>query len=395
MKPIQLGIIGLGHRGHSLAQMLRQHAAHRYEIIGVCDEQPMRRHQTIAACELPASAEYSDHRALLENPDIEAVLLETGAQALAPLALEVLAAGKHVLADVPMIFTRDEAAQLAAVVEKTGLVYSMAEQVRFANFVVQWQRHLENGDIGEPLFVQGEYIHPAPGFYYDEVENSGAPASHSALIDPREQARDPRFRKAWRNSFKHPIKYIPHELSPLLKILDDRVTEVSCFSADARSYGDAVEMLDVECALMKTAKGRVIRIVNSFTVPLHAGKEEAHHWYHITGSEGFVENARPGWQGNDVSWEAQGQETIRRRDGSIERTHYGWERPDNVWADFSGGHGGLEAFVFEGFYNAIREGSPNESDIYATIEAVLPGIIAAESAEAGGVKMDVPNFRRS
>jgi predicted dehydrogenase len=293
-----------------------------------------------------------------------------------------------------MIFTQQEAHELVAAVESSGLVYSMAEQVRFANFVVQWKKRVENGDIGEPLFIQGEYIHPIPGWYYEEIESGGVPPSRW-MDDPRTQADNPNFRKAWRNTFKHPIKYIPHELSPLLKIVDDRVTEVSCFAADARSYGDTVEMLDMECALMKTAKGRIIRIVNSFTVPRHVEKEEAHHWYHITGSEGFLENARPGWGGVGApTWEMS-RELIRRNDGAFEETQYGWNRPNNIWPGFEGGHGGLEAFVFEEFYNAIRNNAPNESDVYATVESVLPGIIAAESVEAGGAKMDVPNLRRS
>lgn len=393
MKPVRLGIIGMGNRGSSLGRMLRQYGTHRFELVAVCDTQPKNLQQSLQSLELPPTAGYASHQALLENPEVEAVLLESGAQHLAPLTLEALAAGKHVLADVPMIFTRQEAFDLVAAVERSGVVYCMAEQVRFANFAMRWKEHVENGDIGEPLFIQGEYIHPVPGWYYEEIESSGIKYSRS-MDDPRQQAGNPELRKAWRNTFKHPIKYIPHELSPLLKIVEDRVTEVSCFAADAHSYGDAVEMIDMECALMKTAKGRVIRIVNSFTVPHHVNQEQAHHWYHISGTEGFVENARPGWSGGEVPrWEARG-EIIRSRDGSYTETKYGWERPDNIWPGFEGGHGGLEAFVFEEFYNAIREGQPNECDIYATVESVLPGIIAAESVEAGGVKLDIPNFRK-
>jgi predicted dehydrogenase len=392
-KPITVGVVGLGHRGVGLAEMLRGYSEHRYKVKAVCDTHAASVVEALQKLELPENAGFADYHQLLESADVEAVLVETGAQMLAPISIAALNAGKHVMADVPMIFTRAEADELVAAVEKTGLVYCMAEQARFANFAIEWKRHIENGEIGEPLFIQGEYIHPAPGWFYEEKGGGGVPVSKWG-DDPRTQAGNENFRKAWRNTFKHPIKYIPHELSPLLKIIDDRVIEVSCQAADARSYGDAVEMLDMECALMKTAKGRVIRIVNSFTVPRNAGKEQAHHWYHVTGTEGFVESARPGWNDGDDNL-LVGGELIRRKDGSYEKTNYGWERPTNPWPGFDGGHGGLEAYPFEEWYNAIRNNAPNESNVYATIESVLPGILAAESVENGGALLEVPNLRKA
>jgi hypothetical protein len=201
-------------------------------------------------------------------------------------------------------------------------------------------------------------------------------------------AQDPGYYKAWRNAFKHPIKYIPHELSPLLKIIDDRVTHVCCSASDVRSFGDAVEMLDLECALMQTERGRTMRIVNSFTTPKRG--PFAHHWYHIHGTEGVLESARPGW-GEGPNW-YMNNEIILRRDGTIERTNYGWSRADAPFGDPATGHGGLEAFSFQTFYDAIH-GGPNELNVYAAAESMLPGIIAAESAEQGGIRLEVPDVR--
>jgi len=150
-------------------------------------------------------------------------------------------------------------------------------------------------------------------------------------------------------------------------------------------YGDAVEMLDVECAVMETAKGRVIRIVNSFTAPRTGHQEVFYHWYHIMGTHGLLETARPGW-GLDG-------ELIRRKDGTIEQTTYGVERSDSPFRDFAGGHSGMEAFVFQDFYEAIRNNHQTELNVYAAAEATLPGIIAAESAEANGAALDVPDVR--
>ena len=387
MSAIRLGIIGLGGRALSLAGILRGAGKHLFQITAICDVFPNKAQEVQKVFGLPASAAFTDGAELLKA-DVEAVLIETGAQALAPMSLVALNAGKHVLCDVPMAFTRQECLELVAAVKKTGRVYCMAEQVRYANFVYQWKKHIQAGDIGEPLFIQGEYIHPVPGWYYED--QASGKCDRGSARTPVELADDSKYRKTWRNTFKHVIKYIPHELSPLLKIIDDRVKEVSCFASDHRMYGAAVEMLDLECALMKTAKGRVMRIVNSFTAP--RGGEYFHHWYQILGSDGVLETARSGWQeGSPFGPDAT--ELLRAKDGRIVKTHYGWNRKDMPFGDPNSGHSGLEAFVFQEFHDAIRFKKPLEGDIYRTVEAVLPGIVAAESAEAGGVKLEVPDVR--
>ena len=393
MKIIKLGVIGLGGRGVALAEYVQQHGRHMYEVTAVCDPYPNKVADALRTLALPPEAGFTDYHELLQHPEVEAVMVETGAQIMASISCDALRAGKHVMCDVPMIFTRQDAWDLVVAVEQTGLVYCMQEQQRFGNFVRHWEKYVEQGEIGEPLFIQGEYIHPIAGWYLEDRETGWYLQDHEIGAAAAQEkdlvalVNDPRFQRSWRNTYKHPIKYISHELSPLLKILDDRVAQVSCFASDARMYGDAVEMIDLQCALMQTAKGRSMRIVNSFTAP--RGGEYFHHWYQIMGTDGVLETARP-------DWGIEG-EIIRRRNGSVERTNYGWERTDDnpFGGNFAGGHGGMEAFVFQQFYDTVVHNHPNESNVYATVEATLPGIIAAESAESGGNLMEVPDVRPS
>lgn len=387
MKPIGLGVIGMGGRSQGMINILQNGGGHLFELVAICDVLPGKLNWLREHYKLPASAAYADYREMLKNPAVEAVLVETGAQGMAGICCEAMYAGSHVMADVPMAFTRQDCMDLIAAKEKTGRVYCMAEQVRFANFVKRWKEHVEKGDIGEPLFIQGEYIHPEPYFYF-EPNVEGAPGVRD-IEDLERAARDPAYHKTWRNTFKHCIKYIPHELSPLLKIIGDRVVSVSCAVSDRRMFGDAVGMLDCECALMQTARGRAIRIVNSFTAP-RRGKW-SHHWYHIMGTDGVLETARPGW--NKSPEFCASAEMMLDRNGEFLYTNYGWPRSDAPFGDPAKGHGGLEAFSYQQWHDAIRGGGTNELDVYNAVEAILPGIIAAESAEAGGVLMEVPDVR--
>ncbi len=379
MDPIRLGIIGLGGRGRSLAHLLRTAGRHLFTIVGISDFFPGKVEAALRELELPFQAGHTDYWKLLANPGIEAVLVETGADTMAAVCCEALSAGKHVCADMPLVSNQQDCWDLIVAVERSEQqVYCMGEQLRFARFVTQWQELISQGEIGQPLFAQGECFRPDPSLFF-EHRVTGQP-DHSSI---EMAASHPRYKKTWRNRLRHPIKYLPHGLSPLLKILDDRVARISCLSANAGLHGDGMEMLDLECALMQTDRGCTVRVTNSFTIP-RDGKW-AHAWYHLLGTDGVLECARPGW-------EEEG-EIHFRRDGSVARTHYGWTPETASSGDPALGHGGLEACVFQHFYDAIRLGTKNELDIYTAMECALPGVVAAESAELGGQVLEVPEVR--
>ncbi len=385
MEPVKLGVVGWGGRARGLVQnILQKDGAHLFRVTAVADMWPGRLTKAREQLDLPDAAFYAHHTDMLADPDVEAVLVETGAQVMAPICCDALEAGKHVCPDVPMAFTRQQVWELVVAAEKSDAVYCMGEQVRYANFVMKWKEHIERGDIGEPLLIQGEYIHESSTQWFENKETGEA---HTGSIE--EANSDPDYVPTWRNALTNPITYIPHELSPLLKIISDRVTHVSCQTADTRMYGDAVGKQDLQCALMRTEKGRLMRIVNCFTSP-RTGKY-AHHWYHIMGTDGVLEDARPYWgPGYEFSSSA---DFILNREGEVIRTNYGWPREESPFGDSSQGHSGLEAFVFQEFHDVIRGKEDNEADVYTAAEAVLPGIIAAESAEAGGIQMEVPDVR--
>src|SRR5688500_9630844 len=104
MKPVSLGVIGLGPRGLGLAQILRTSGADLFEVTAVCDPYPGKVDDALSTLGLPSSAGYANHHALLQHAGMEAVLVETGAQVIAGISCDALRAGKHVLCDVPMMF---------------------------------------------------------------------------------------------------------------------------------------------------------------------------------------------------------------------------------------------------------------------------------------------------
>ena len=51
------------------------------------------------------------------------------------------------------------------------------------------------------------------------------------------------------------------------------------------------------------------------------------------------------------------------------------------------------AVMVRQFIESIRQDTPPPLDVHRSLDFVLPGIIAHESAMRGGVKLDVPDLR--
>ena len=94
-----------------------------------------------------------------------------------------------------------------------------------------------------------------------------------------------------------------------------------------------------------------------------------------------------------------GQPDSRQRSGEPWQP---WELP-NYWETgrlpepmrHGSGHGGSAAFLAAEFVNALLDDREPAVDVYESIAMTAPGIVAHESALAGGVQTDVPSFDRS
>jgi len=75
----------------------------------------------------------------LKQPDLDAVILATPTQIHAKQAEQVMRAGKHVLVEIPMADSLEDAERLVAVQKETGVV-AMAGHVRRFNPSHQWVR---------------------------------------------------------------------------------------------------------------------------------------------------------------------------------------------------------------------------------------------------------------
>ncbi|MEX2080393.1 MAG: Gfo/Idh/MocA family oxidoreductase, partial [Dehalococcoidia bacterium] len=100
----------------------------RARVVAVADTEPRRAMRRAAEC--GAEQVVTDYRDLLRDPEIDAVDIVTPAATHTPIALEALAAGKHVLCEKPVAGTLAELDRLEAGVAAGGRVFSGVFQYR-------------------------------------------------------------------------------------------------------------------------------------------------------------------------------------------------------------------------------------------------------------------------
>jgi len=379
-KPIRLGVVGLGFR--SVGNVIEKSLAYEdYHLVAVCDVRSEVTAKVVADVEKShglAIRGYTDIEQMLASEELDAVAVQADVDRQVPLACRALEAGCHVMMEVPVAYSMEHCWQLIATVERTGKLFLLMEQLRYAGYIQAWRDIVQKGVIGKPLFAEGEYFDDKPcAFFQDE----------RGMFYTAEQAKShPEAKPTWRHRMPT-IGYMPHEMSPLLYVLDDRVVTVTGMSVREKSYRyDNIDRADIQVALMHTEKDAILRIAISHTMPgVHRG-ELYSHWHHIKGTEGVLEWRRgdnescklyvDGWQlaqPLDVPW--------------------GTQRQDAPPEAADSGHGGLDFFTFAHFADAVLRGAPLEFDVYKAVETAAPGILAAKSIAEGGLPQQAPDFR--
>ncbi len=390
MGEIRMAVIGCGRRAPSWFRTIS--AVPELEIVALCDKMPTRVKDRARLLGEKRVALYGDHRRMLEEVDCEAVAVVTEPEYQASLSVEAMEAGKDVISEVPVGYGMRDCWDLVLTVERTGRVYYLAEQQRHSPMTLSWQKMVREGKLGKILFVEGHYLHAMGGdrFWVDTQTGKG--------ITWAEKAGNSNAVKSRLWSMQHPILYGPHELSPLLKVLDDRVVKVSCFSTRTESYRfeevpfpgmtEPFTSPDLEVAMMHTEKDTIMRFAAGFNAPSSGA-----HWYHLMGTKGDVETGRgKNESGKTYFCEAP---VIRGNEFSVERMDATWEFerdrvPDRASAT---GHGGMDYFPLLDFVQCILNGTEPDIDVYDAVETAAPVIVAAASTEDGGMVKTVPDFR--
>ncbi|TYO71852.1 Gfo/Idh/MocA family protein [Rossellomorea marisflavi] len=158
MKPLKIGVIGCGsiakHR-HIPEYMANEHA----EIVAVCDIVKDRAEEM--ADQIGAKA-YTDYKELLKDESIKAVSVCTPNALHAPISIDALKAGKHVLCEKPMATSTEEAQAMIDAANQAGRKLMIGHNQRFVPSHQKAKELISKGEAGKIYSFRTAFGHGGP-----------------------------------------------------------------------------------------------------------------------------------------------------------------------------------------------------------------------------------------
>ncbi len=149
MYKVGFGVIGAGYWGPHLIRNVSDNPDAR--LVSIADLS-LDRLQALQR-RYPHVAMTQNHRELLDDPEVDAVILATPVKTHYALAKEAMEAGKHVLIEKPMVRKSTEAQDLIHLAAQRDLVLMVGHTFEYNPAVVSLRDIVKSGQIGTTFYV--------------------------------------------------------------------------------------------------------------------------------------------------------------------------------------------------------------------------------------------------
>jgi len=148
-RPIGIGVIGCGYWGPNIIRNVANMDIAR--LAGVSDLSEER----LAKLEhtYPGLRTTTDHRQLLNDPAVDAVIIATPIRTHHRLAMEALLQGKHVLIEKPLAPSTSECEELIETAEMVGRVLMVGHTFQYNPAVEKLRQLIRSGDLGRIYYI--------------------------------------------------------------------------------------------------------------------------------------------------------------------------------------------------------------------------------------------------
>jgi predicted dehydrogenase len=360
-KKIRVAIIGLGFG----AEFIPIYQAHpNAEIAAIC----RRNKAELDKCgdRFGIAKRYTDYDALLKDPDIDAVHINSPIPDHAPQTLAALKAGKHVACTVPMATSIDECRQIVELARSTGKVYMMMETVVGR---IQFLRGSHQQDMdGWPDYWPG-----LPPMHYAThcvspclaiLSKPGAPALAESVVCHGSG----RIREELISRYGSPFSY---ESATFKVIGSDVVAEVTRSLFDtARQYRESFDVY---------------------------GSKRSFEWNQLEDEEPVIHtksSTEKPLSEKEIPQRVKVPDFASRLPGPIQKFTQPAAIQDADHLSFlqGGGHGGSHPHLAHNFLLACLGQQPAFPDAATSANWTMVGICAHESAMKGGARVIIPQL---
>lgn len=157
-KKINIGIIGCGYWGPNFIRNFR--SLNGVYIKYACDFNPERLKHIHSL--YPGIITINDHRAVVKDRQINAVIVATSATQHYELVKEALLNNKHVLVEKPIATKIDEAKELIGIAEKNGNILMVSHTFKFNPAVIKLREIIKSGSLGKIYYIYSRRTNLGP-----------------------------------------------------------------------------------------------------------------------------------------------------------------------------------------------------------------------------------------
>ena len=167
--PVRVGWIGTGDEGSVL---LTQHPPEYLDIVAIADLRPSNRERAFegdgnehrvglyekigkAACK--DIKVYENHKDLLADPKVEMVVIAVPLSQHAPIAIEAMKAGKHVLCEKLMAHNIEQCKEMIKVQRETGMLLSVGHQRHYSVLYDNANELVKQDLLGDIKFIRAQW----------------------------------------------------------------------------------------------------------------------------------------------------------------------------------------------------------------------------------------------
>ncbi len=177
MNRVRIAVLGTGIIVTDF-HMLTLQNNHRAEVVAAANLHPESLERLSRRFNIPRT--YTDFGGLAQDPDVDAVVIGLPNYLHAPVTIQMLEAGKHVLCEKPMALSVAEAEAMVAASQRTGRKLMIAHMWRFDPEILWLKNVVASGQLGKVFKAKSHaiwlYEGPASGSWFVTPQFAGGGA---------------------------------------------------------------------------------------------------------------------------------------------------------------------------------------------------------------------------
>ena len=397
---IKIAVIGCGRFAKNFVPLFKLHP--EVEKVYICDQNRERAEDYAKQFGVDIIDSFEE---ALNSDKVNAIAIFTQRFAHGKMAIAALKAGKHVYSAVPCAIDIDEIIEIEKLVRQTRLTYSMGETGFYRAAAIFCREQFEKGAFGQFVYGEAHYNHDMRTMENSFKSSGGEDWKKFAGIPP----------------MYYPTHSTSMVLSAMPGVYAKKVVALG-FANSPRSdiYGtDGQNFYNNPFAntsmLLELSNGGIARISENRCVGWRAPETYISQFYGTDGGYEFsvAKHHLATWRKGDPDNRVDMRDVTKHvqpasvyqmicedYDNAIQKISEGAgfretapvhpvDRLPKEYAGIPNGHNGTHHFLIDDFCRACATGKLSPTNIWQVARWNIPGLLAHQSAMAGGKIMDV------